>query len=82
MAINTELGVYFESPVYATMIHEGFDKRIMSKAYRVVLNEKNNVEWITLEHGKEVRYSKEPETSFWKRFSAGFMNIFVPESQL
>lgn len=82
VAINTELGVYFESPHYAKIIHDGFDEKIMSKAYRVVLNEKRKVEWITLEHGKQVRYSKEPETGFWKRFGAGFSNIFVPESQL
>ena len=82
VAINTELGVYFESPLYASMIHDGFDNQILSKAYRVVLNEKDKIEWISQEQGKEVRYSKEPDTSFWKRFSTGFSYIFVPESQL
>ena len=54
----------------------------MTKAYKVILSEKSKVEWVTLEHGKEVRYTNEPDTSFWKRFGVDIMNIFVPESQL
>ncbi|MEH6607625.1 MAG: hypothetical protein V7711_18750 [Pseudomonadales bacterium] len=48
----------------------------------MVLNKDNQNEWVTLEHGEEKRYYKEPDTSFWQRFSAGFTKLFVPESQL
>ena len=50
--------------------------------YHVVLDEDGDLEWVTMEDGKEVRFDKEPETGFWKRFGVGFMSIFVPESQL
>ena len=82
VALNTELGVFFESPKYARMMAAGFEKNAMIKAYQVVLTEEGELQWVTLEDGKEVRYDVEPETGFWKRFGVGFMSIFVPESQL
>lgn len=82
VAINTELGVYFESPEYGVLLEKAFDETAMTKGYRVVLNDENEVEWVTLEDGKEVRFDVEPETSLWKRFSTDFLSIFVPESQL
>jgi putative cardiolipin synthase len=82
VALNTELGVYFESPEYATLIAQRFDQLAMIKAYRVLLTDEGELEWLTLEHGKEVRFDTEPETGFWKRFSTDFLSIFVPESQL
>jgi putative cardiolipin synthase len=82
VVINTELGAYFESPEYGTLLAKAFDETAMTKGYRVLLNDDNELEWVTLEAGKEVRFDVEPETSFWKRFSTDFLSIFVPESQL
>jgi putative cardiolipin synthase len=82
VALNTELGVYFESREYATLLDELFDKNAMIKAYRVLLTEDGELEWITLQDGRQVRFDVEPETSFWTRFSTDFLSIFVPESQL
>jgi len=50
-------------------------------AYRLELEEGQLV-WTTLENGTTIRFNKEPDTSWWKRFSTGFMSIFVPESML
>jgi len=82
VALNTELGVFFESPKYAQMMAKAFDQYAMIKAYRVLLTDEDQLQWVTLEDGKEVRFDVEPETGFWKRFGIGFMSIFVPESQL
>jgi len=82
VAINTELGVYFESPEYGALLAKAFDENAMTKGYRVLLNDDNELEWVTLEAGREVRFDVEPETSFWTRFSTDFLSIFVPESQL
>lgn len=82
VALNTELGVYFESPDYGALLAETFDKNAMTKGYRVLLTDEGELEWLTLEDGKEVRFDHEPETSWWKRFSTDFLSIFVPESQL
>jgi putative cardiolipin synthase len=82
VALNTELGVYFESPEYGAYIAEAFDTHALIKAYRVLLTDEGELEWLALEDGKEVRFDHEPETSWWKRFSTDFLSIFVPEGQL
>ena len=82
VALNTELGVFFESPHYAQMMAKGFDQNAMIKAYQVVLTDDEELQWVTLEDGKKVRFDVEPDTGFWKRFGTDFMSIFVPESQL
>ena len=82
VALNTEIGVFIESPEYAALLVEGFDQHAMTKGYRVLLTDDGELEWVTLEDGKEVRFDTEPETGFWKRFSTDFLSIFVPESEL
>jgi len=82
VALNTELGAFFESPEYAQMLAEAFEQRAMLKGYRVLLTDDGDLQWVTLENGKEVSFDVEPETGFWKRFSTDFLSIFVPESQL
>ncbi len=82
VALNTELGVYFESPRYAEQIADAFDKRAMQSAYRVTLTDNGRLQWTTLENGEEVVFDVEPETGFWKRFGTGFMSAIVPEGQL
>jgi putative cardiolipin synthase len=82
VALNTELGVYFESLEYGALLDQTFDAKAMIKGYRVVLTDEGELEWLTLEDGKEIRFDHEPETSWWKRFSTDFLSIFVPESQL
>ena len=82
IAINTEMGVFYEDPATATLLSKGFDEKLLSNAYRVILDEEKNLKWITEEGGKEVTFDAEPETGFWTRFSTGFLSIFVIESQL
>ncbi len=82
VTLNTELGVYFESPEYAQLLSDNFDQQAINKGYHVVLTDEGDLEWVTLEDGREVRFDKEPETDFWKRFSTRFVSIFVPEGQL
>lgn len=81
IALNTELGVFFESPDYARQMSNGFDEKGLIKAYRVELKD-DQLKWVTLENGKKVSYDVEPDTSWWKRFTTGFLSIFVIESQL
>jgi len=82
VALNTEIGVYFDTPEYANLLDETFEQKALILAYRVILDEEGELEWVTLQDGKEVRFYQEPDTGFWKRFSTDFLSIFVPESQL
>jgi putative cardiolipin synthase len=81
-ALNTELGVYFESEKYARELHDAFNARAEVVAYRLMLDEDGDLVWVTRENGQEVKFDKEPETGFWTRFSTGFLSLIVPESQL
>ena len=82
VALNTEMGVYFESRRYAELLFDIFEENAMIKAYRVTLTDEGRLQWVTLEDGEEVRFDTEPETGFWKRFGAGFFSIFAPEREL
>jgi putative cardiolipin synthase len=80
--INTELGVFYRSPKEAKALSETFDSNALRFAYRVELDEKGDLQWVTLHEGEELRLDKEPDTTWWKRFSTGVLSPIVPESQL
>ena len=82
VVLNTEMGVYFESPQYAKEIAENIDKQAMVKAYRVMLTDNDSLQWHTLEDGKEVQFNSEPETSIFQRIKINLLSLIVPESQL
>ncbi len=84
---NTEMGVLFESPDLAGQAGDRIDARLLQRAYRLELTStsgqgSSSLQWVTEENGSEVRYAKEPETSFLQRFGTGFLSIFVIESLL
>ena len=51
-------------------------------SYRVRLGEDGQLYWVTMVNGQELRYNKDPESSFWQRFIAGFIRILPVEDQL
>jgi phosphatidylserine/phosphatidylglycerophosphate/cardiolipin synthase-like enzyme len=74
-SINTEAGIYVESPELA----EGVQPE---NSYRVQLDESGDLYWVTEVDGNEVRYYKEPQTTFGQRFMSGFIMILPVEHQL
>jgi putative cardiolipin synthase len=51
-------------------------------SYRVQLDDDRNLVWITEKDGQEVRYTMEPESTFWQRFVSGFVQMLGIEDQL
>jgi len=81
--INTEVGLIVDSPQLATQVAEYMDEGVeFANAYHVTIDERGNVQWKTQVDGKDTTFSKEPETSAWKRFTADFIKILPVESQL
>jgi cardiolipin synthase C len=81
--INTEIGIFVQSPEIASQAAMIFElTTIPLYCFKLGLTDDSRLVWTTVENGKEVKYYHEPMTSFWRRFSAGFISIFVPESQL
>ena len=59
------------------------DEGVLPKnSYRVELDEDEDLVWITKKDGEEVRYIKEPESTFWQRFMSGFIKMLPIEEQL
>lgn len=80
--INTELGVIIRSPEIAEDLLAGMDVALAENTYEVFLNEKGQLRWRSMRGGQEEIYDKEPQTSGWDRFLAGFFRIMPIHSQL
>ena len=81
--INTEMGLYVDSPELAGQVVAYMDEGVLPQnSYRVQLDEDGNLVWITEKDGQEVRYTNEPESTFWQRFVAGFVQMLGIEDQL
>jgi len=82
--LNTEMGIFLEAPILAQKLVEKIIREAArgTTTYEVVLNENNQLRWLGTEDGVAVRLKKEPQTSFWKRFAAGFMRILPIRGQL
>ena len=82
--LNTELGFVVESRELADILARQFDELIRpAYTYRLELDPSDgDIVWISEENGREVRYSRDPEVGFWRRFSTWFLSIFAPEALL
>ena len=81
--INTEAGLYVESPELAAQVLAYMDEGVLPEnSYQLLLDDNGNLVWITADDGVEVRYDKDPMTTFGQRFMSGFIGILPVESQL
>jgi putative cardiolipin synthase len=82
--LNTELGFVVESRELADMLARQFDELVQpAYTYRLKLEPPDgDLVWVSEESGREVRYTRDPEVGFWRRFSTWFLSIFAPESLL
>jgi putative cardiolipin synthase len=82
-SINTEAGLYIESPELAEQVVAYMDEGVRPEnSYRVTLDEDERLVWTTEIDGEEVRYHKDPETTFGQRFLSGFIMLLPVEHQL
>ncbi len=66
--LNTEMGVFIDSPAFANDIYDALQVQLKRHAYRLKLNNKNQIEWIDDHSGKV--YTTEPDASLWQRIGA------------
>jgi putative cardiolipin synthase len=72
-----------ESPELARQVVAYMDEGVLPEnSYRVQLDDDGDLVWITEKDGQEVRYTNEPESTFWQRFVAGFVKMLGIEDQL
>jgi putative cardiolipin synthase len=82
-AINTEAGLYIESPELAERLAAYMTTGVVpANSYRVLLEPDGEIVWETVRDGKTVRYRDESETGFRRRFAAALMKLLPIDSQL
>jgi putative cardiolipin synthase len=83
---NTEIGVVIKAPEIAEEMAIRFEENIEQLAFRLELKQDENghqrLLWHGLEKGRQVVYTHEPHTGFWRRFGINFMSMWPIESQL
>jgi putative cardiolipin synthase len=90
VVINTEIGLLIDSPAMAQDLEAQFNAIYRELFYSVMLEPKNpakpagkqHMVWIEYRDGVEIRYTKDPETTFWQRLKAGLIGLLPVESQL
>jgi putative cardiolipin synthase len=81
IVLNAEMGLLIESEAMIASLLKNGDENLKTEAYRVLVNDKGDLEWHGIIDNQQVIETKEPLTSRWLRFKAWFMKI-APESQL
>jgi len=83
--INSEVGIVYEIPEMADLLGRSvFDESLDEHTFRVELSVTNpgKIEWVEHRNGVEIRHSKDPYTSGWRRFNESVFSILPIESQL
>lgn len=87
--LNTELGLIIRLPDLARTTAQALEEQLPQKAYRVELlpgsgpcKECGHIVWLSQENGREVRYTHEPHTTFFKRFKVRLLGFLPIESQI
>ena len=80
--LNTESGVIIESKRLGQEFGGTFDSGIKSQTYELFLNDASKLRWRAFEDGREVIYTKEPQSTWSQRFIAGFVRLLPVKGQL
>lgn len=79
---NTEIGVIISQPDLASELAVNFDTKIRDVAFELELDD-GDVTWKKRHSdGTTQHFDKEPYSSWWDRFSVGFMRLLPGESQI
>jgi cardiolipin synthase C len=89
VVLNTEMGLIIEIPELAGPTVDALEAQLPEQAYRLefvpsrgVTRECGSIVWISQENGREVRYTHEPQTSFFRRLQVDLLSLLPIESQL
>lgn len=81
--INTEGGLYVESPVIAKRVLRYMNEGAKPQnSYRVELDKNGDLIWMSETNGKEEVYHTDPHTSGWDRMKANIIQALPLEKQL
>jgi putative cardiolipin synthase len=82
-AINTEAGIYVESRELAQQVIDYMNEGVAPEnAYRVVLDDNDDLRWVIEKDGVKLDYDADPNSSWYQRWLAGFIRLLPVEQQL
>ncbi len=82
-AINTEAGLYVQSPALAAQVIEYMDAGIDAEnAYRVLLDDNGDLRWIIEIGEHRLDYDRDPRSAWWQRLLAWLIRLLPIEHQL
>lgn len=79
--INAEMGLLIDSPELARDFMNDLEADLDNFTYKLELDDSDRLLWRANINGKKVVETKEPMTSWWRRFKARIYGV-LPESQL
>jgi putative cardiolipin synthase len=74
------MGVFIASPEAASRLAQAVMDNLFDLTYAVELDARGKLEWRYRGNGQ--RPDKEPDTGWWRRFTAGFYGVLPIEGQL
>jgi cardiolipin synthase C len=81
--INTEAGLYIESPELAAQVITYMDEGVLPQgAYRVLSDPDGDLYWVTETDGKTQRYDHDPNSTAWQRAKVRFIRMLPVMNQL
>ncbi|MET0988751.1 MAG: phospholipase D family protein [Steroidobacteraceae bacterium] len=81
--LNTETALIIESPALAEQVAKSIEENMREEnSWRVELDEKGHLRWVTARDGVEEISTHEPATGLWRRFQVGFYKLFPVEKYL
>ncbi len=81
--INTEAGIYVESPELARQVIDYMAEGIEPEnAFRVLLDDDGDLRWVIEKDGFRLHYEKDPNSRWHQRFIAGLIRLLPVEQQL
>jgi putative cardiolipin synthase len=82
-SINTEAGIYVESPELAKQVIDYMEEGVAPEnAFRVVLDDNGDLRWFIEKDGLRLDYEDDPNSKWHQRWVAGFIGILPIEKQL
>ena len=83
------MGLILEIPELAGPMVDALEAQLPQQAYRLEFvpssgscKECGSIVWISEENGREVRYTREPQTSFSRRIEVNLLSLLPIENQL
>ncbi len=81
--INTEAGLYVESPDLAAQVISYMDEGLSPQnSYRVLLDADDHLYWVTETDGKTERYDHDPNSTVWQRATVRIIQMLPIRDQI